>query len=335
MPIGSPSRGLLVAMVLLAAACGDEGKSARPTEPRKTAAEELALARVADEADRPDERRKHLDAAAKDEGDAGQVAATWLLSLALEAHDPAAALPWLDRIVKTFGGKGAQQSGRPVEASILAGALVDEAAAAARRLVEGPTPDLLAARRALFAGKQALGRAEMAPEDAIAIDATGIYLDFGRESDVLGKFQLRAKPVLEPRVVVFADHFQLLEEILPSVLKRWKKGMDVQVVGLLVGRVRHGIRREPATRSEESAEIAKRTTELGVDLLATVDASGAAVYHGIVTSGATVFVFDLLGNLVGRAAGAALDARVLDPIVTRLAPEAAPEPDPTTKPGPR
>ena len=330
MRIGSPSRVLLLAMLPLVGGCGESAGPSQKATPAHTADEALALAREADEAGRIDARRDLLEEASRDSGEAGRIATTWLLSLDLERHDPAAALARLDRIDRTFGGSGREPNGRALPSSILAGALVDEAAAAARRLVEGPTPDGAAAERALDAGRKALDRTEMAPADLSQIEAAARYLALRRERDVVeGDLVAHAKG----RVIVFADHFQLLEPILPSVLKRWNRGVRVEVVGLVVGRVREGIRRVPAPEKEERAVLSARIAALGLHLRSTLAFDAPAAHAlGLERGGATVFVFDPSGALVGRASGAALDPRVLDPVVTRLEPSVAPEPDPTEKP---
>jgi hypothetical protein len=130
-------------------------------------------------------------------------------------------------------------------------------------------------------------------------------------------------PPPHPAVIAVADHFQLGEPVLPSVLQRWAKGISVQVRTLRTGQVRIGMRRTPVGREEEEAALAARVRELGLEVWGSIEDDGGndhALPKGV---GAAVFVVDADGRLVARMSGKALDPRPLDPVVARLAKDPA------------
>jgi hypothetical protein len=307
--------------VLLLAACGKEPGTASPPATPEAA---LAAARSADEAGRDAEVAPLLEAAARGDGEASQVATTWLVTLALEAHDPEAAVPRLERIRTAFGGKGLTKEGRELSLSVLAGAVVEEAAAAVRTRLEGATPDAARAESALKAGTKALAMAEDAPEERAALQAAGKYASLGLAPLELEAWGVSATPS-GPRVVALVDDFQLVEPVLPSVLKRWSRGLPVVLVGLAKGTRREGMRRVRSSPQEERASMDEHAKKYGLVVAATLDADGEAIRRsGIDPAGATVLLVDAKGTILRRVAGKGVDPRVLDPDVVRIAPEAAP-----------
>jgi hypothetical protein len=278
-------------------------------------AERLALARLAEAVRDGAALRRALVTLGGERGEEGRIAATWLASLALEDHDPAAALGLLRRIEKDFGGKGLDARGRPVPADVLAGAIVDVAATVARRAVEGSTPDPAAAVRALAAGREARAHAREDEEaaDRLEVARAWVALDAAGLAETLPEAK-------GPRVVAFATHFQLQEPLLPSVLKRWALGMDVSIVGVLEGKVRQGMRRADAAPEEEKAALEAAAKEIGVPVARFVGHAGAdrprPAWLGDVP--AALLVLDEKGALVARLSGASLDPRPLDAAVAPL-----------------
>jgi hypothetical protein len=255
------------------------------------------------------------DPSAADE--AGRVETTEGVVRAVRAHDPEAAVAPLARIVEAFDGRGVDREGREIDARVLGSAVVEEAAGEARRRVEGDAPDLARARAALAAGERAAGLVSADEETRTALSRARAYVD------------LLATPPLDPavlfpglsrtdgaRVVAFADHFQLGEPILPSVLSRWSKETRVDLVGILAGRVRVGVRRVRAEVAEETAALRSRATELGLPLAGFVgEGADAPVPRWLESVPALVVVLDRDGKIVGRAAGAGVDPRRLDAVI--------------------
>jgi hypothetical protein len=278
-------------------------------------ADRLAVARLADAARDGAALRRALATLSGDRGEEGRIATTWIASLALEDHDPAGALVFLRRLEKDFEGRGLDAQGRAVSAEILAGAIVEEAAAVARRAVEGPVPDPAAATRALAAGREARASAREDEEAADRLEAARAWV----ELDAAGLAAVLPAGK-GPRIVVFADHYQLLEPVLPSVLERWARGVDVVVVGILEGRVRHGIRRGAAKPAEERAAIEAAAKAVGVPVVRFVGGVGADLPRPAWLDDvpAALLILDQTGTPIARASGAGLDPRPLEPAVAPL-----------------
>ena len=310
---------LALAALLAAPGCG-------PREAPPTDADRLKAARAADAAGDAARRDAQLRVLSAGAGDEARVATTWLLQDALIRHDVVTALPLLERIVEVFGGRGVTPDGVEHLQDTLAPVLVEEAALAARGFVEGAAPDLAKAKRALEVGTRAAALGGVDEEDRRPLEAAERYVAASEGKPDWTGLDPAAGTASGPRVVVVTDHFQLLEPVLPSVMKRWRRGMPVDVVGLLVGSVRGGIRREPAGPHEERSALAERAKELGLDLVAVVPSTSEAVRRlGLDVKGATVFVLGADGTILARASGPGVDPRVLDAVVVPLAPVTAPE----------
>jgi hypothetical protein len=317
-------RRLLVALVLAVLATGLDACGKR--EPPPTDAERLKAARAADAAGDEAARNATLRVLSASASEEGRIATTWLFQDALMRHDVVAALPLLERIVETFGGRGIGNDGVEHLQDTLAPVLVEEAALTARRDVEGPTPDLAAAKKALEVGRRAVAVGGVDEDDRRPLEAAAAYVALSEAPPDLSGLAPSPAAGAGPRVVVFADHFQLLEPVLPSVLKRWRRGLPVDVVGVLNGSIRRGIRREPAGPREERAAIEARARELDARFAGAVPEDAEAIRRlGIDVKGATVFVLAADGRLLARAAGRGLDPRPLDAVVVPLAPSTAPE----------
>ena len=303
------------------AACGDREPPPAPVD----AAAELAAAQARDGAGDERGRDEALRRAAEGEGEPARRATTWLASIALQDDDPEGAEARLAAIVARFDGRAVDADGRDVNLAILAEAIAEKAATVARDRVNGPSPDSAAGAAAVTAGRRALERAgEGVEELRAALDAAAAYVAVGNAPVDLSGLVDGAARGTGPVVVVFTDHFELGNAILPSVLKRWSKGLRVACVGIRVGKTRLGIRRVAATPEEEDAALEERVKELGLVWAgAAPEKDGALRRLGIDPHSATVFVLDGGQTLRGRLSARALDPRPLDPIVASLAPAPA------------
>jgi hypothetical protein len=278
------------------------------------AADRLGVARFAEAARDGAALRRAVAALLEEGGEPGREATTWAAALALEDHDPARALVHLRRLERDFGGRGRDPRGRAVSAETLAGAIVEEAAAVARAAVEGASPDPTAAERALAAGGEALESAREDEEaaDRLAAARAWVALDAAALSAVV-------PAGAGPRAVALADHYQLVEPVLPSVLRRWARGIDVEVVGVLEGKVRRGVRRFDATAAEERAAVKEAAQAFGARVTRFAGRGGDVARPAwLADVPAALFLLDAEGRLVGRASGAALDPRTLEPVVEAL-----------------
>jgi hypothetical protein len=309
----------LVVVATVAAAC-------REAEPPLFPADRMKKARAADERGDTAARDAHLRVLAAGADEHARVATTWLFQEALSRREVVAALPLLQRIVETFGGRGVGKTGVPHLQDTLAPVLVAESAIAARLLVEGPTPDVAKAEAALDVGRRAAALGAVDDEDRALLAAATAYVALSKGPVDLSGLAGPAPAGGGPRVLAFADHFQLGEPVLPSVLRRWKRGLPVEIVGLVTGSVRLGIRREPASPHEERIALEARAKELELSFAGAAPAESDGVRRlGIDVKGATVFVLRADGTILARASGRSLDPRPLDAVVVPLAPAAAPE----------
>jgi hypothetical protein len=318
-------RRLPIAATLLVGVCA-AALGCRQQEPPLTSADRLAKARVAEEAGDAATRDRHLLIVSAGSDEDARIATTWRLQVALSNGDVVAALPMLRRIVEVFGGRGLSKDGVEHLQDTLAPVVVAEGAAAARRFVEGPKPDLAKAEEALEAGREAVKLGGVDEEDRAPLEAATKYVALSKGPVDLTGLVKSPDAGSAPRVVVFADDFQMGEPVLPSVMRRWKRGLPVHLVGLLSGSVRRGIRREPTSPHEERIALADRAKDLDVAFEGAVREDAEAVRRlGLDVKSATVFVLRADGSILARAAGRSLDARVLDAVVVPLAPAAAPE----------
>lgn len=286
-------------------------------------ADRLAIARAAELAGNGAVLRRALATFATsptDRSDEARVATTWLVTLDLADRDPVAALSRVDRLARDFGGTGLDRGGRELPVAVLGAAVAESAADEARARVEGPAPDREAAGRVLAAARGALSLADADEEAKERVASAAAYVElFAAPEAGVRTLAPFLQPRSAPRVVAFMDHFQSLEPVLPSVLKRWAKGLDVEVVGILSGAVRMGMRRTPASPREERAAIAARAKELGLPLAGMVGiGTEDPAPRWLGGRGAFVFLFSPEGRLVASASGPALDPRVLDPVVQTL-----------------
>jgi hypothetical protein len=311
-------RGTLLAALLatLSVACSrsDSSPPARETAPSVTPEEALEKARGAEGA----ERARRLAEAERGTGDAARVAATWSLRTALEDRDPVAAERHLARLAELQGAP-VDEEGRTWRLPLLAATVAEDAAAYAREKVEGPEPDVARAKAAVEAGRRALARAEgEAADETQAVEAAARWVALSDGPvDLAGLVEGEARGK-GPIVVIVSDHFQLGDDVLPSVAKRWARSMRVAFVGVLVGKVRLGIRRVSATPEEEKAALEERAKALGLAWAGATPARDASLRRlGIDPTRATVLVLDRDGRLLARISGRALDPRPLDPVVER------------------
>jgi hypothetical protein len=274
----------------------------------KTPEDRLAVARFAHAAGFADRAMKELAVLASDTGPAGREAAGIEMTLRLQAHDPEGARVVLDRLRRHLP---------PEELPTVEGALFEEAAATARARVEGASPDLAAAKRALEIAVE-LARE---PEDIERVALARAYV--GLLDDPLAwrtHLSDASFPPAGPQIVVLSDDFALGEAVLPSVVKRWvATGIPVSLVARSTGEIREGIRREPTLPITESRRFGKRAMDMGVPLAATIVAGSPADRAvGLTGAGAAVIVVDAEGRAVALASGPTLDPRPLDPVVARL-----------------
>jgi hypothetical protein len=259
--------------------------------------------------------------------EASRAATTSLLTMRLRAGDLAGAGAALERLRTGFEGpaQGLDREGHVVPGAILAGAVVDEATSAARSAVEGATPSAEKAKAALAVAGHAAESLEPDAEEREALRLAEAYVARLGAPLTLAEVAPGAAPPSGPSIVAFATDFDLGEPVLPSVLRRWSKGLPVRVVGRITGKVRPvgSVRRVAASREAEETAIRARFGAGGPTVLAFGEAGGTAERAlGVAAKGATVFVLDERGVVVATGSGPALDPRTLDPVVVRLGGEA-------------
>ncbi len=314
-------------------------RALRPSWSAATPEDRLALARFADAFGERPETLRLVASLADGADEPARTAATWLVTLRLEQGDPAGALEAVARGRSAGGGRGRGRGGRGARAGGRAAAGAAAATAAARRAVEGAAADPARATRFLATARAAVSRLEPDAAERAALASAEAWVSLtGAPLDLAGVADLApaAAAGAGPRAVVFADDFELGEDVLPSVLRRWAKHLPVHVVGRLTGRVRQGMRRARASEAEERDSIAKRVAVRGAGsdagdalprLAGFVPAGGEVEARlGLPATGAAVFLLDASGRVEARLSGSALDPRPLDPVVARLAPGAPPPP---------
>lgn len=315
--------GASLALAGLLVGCGERKAppAARPSE--ASAIADVTKAREAAEAGDDVEVVRRLEAAEEADGEPGQTATTWRLSLALEAGDLAAARVRLQRLLDRHGGVGRDDRGRTFQATTLAAAFVETAVERARRAMEGSKPDPARARSSLEAALWAIGKSD--PEEADlgrSVRRATTYLGL---SDAPFDPHARA-PAVEAgegaRVLVISDEFSLGDDILSSVLRRWTKTTPVGVVGLRTGRVRAGIRRAEVSPEEEDAAIAKAVENIGAKRAGLISrGSEEAEALGLDDADTFVFVIGADGRIAARLSGRGIDPRELDAVVGSAPPK--------------
>jgi hypothetical protein len=317
-------------MLLLLTACGDDPPLA-PAPPRPAPDDALdAIRAIAED----DERvRAHLaawplEAAGYEHAEATRVALTWRMRLALQDGEIEAAARDLDALRARFDpAEGVTPEGRRLSPEIMAGALVDEAITRARKHIDGPQPNEAGARRLIAIAENVPRGAPDAQAEA-RLDRARRWIALSSLPDLARAIGI-ALPAHEggPRAIVLADDFGLGEAVFAGVLERWARdgaaaGMRVELVPIVRGQVRMGIRRVPAAdRAEELAAIHEKARRHGIDV-AGVSKDGIDTARlqalGLRAQDVAVLVLNDRGLIVARLTGRALDPRELDPVVKRL-----------------
>ncbi|MHC5010713.1 MAG: hypothetical protein ACYTG6_07135, partial [Planctomycetota bacterium] len=198
-----------------------------------------------------------LDAAVAATPDAAQSRMTACIQDALASGELEAAHTAFEGLLRFFEGRGRTDRGLLSEGAIR-GAIFEDALAAGRRRAEGPDTDAYGALEALgLAARLATEGAD--PEMRSQLAGVTNWVTIDALADLPGTLGDH----VGPRVVAYADDFNLGEPWLLPVLGRWaaegaEGGLRVGVVPIYRGTVRQGIRRIPATAGAEHEAIAAR-----------------------------------------------------------------------------
>ncbi len=323
---------LLLLLLPTLPACGERTE---PQEEKGTAATELAvpedpelaLAWVHAAAEDPKDLRKRLAAWPLDEEaftfvTESQIALTWRIRLALQDLRIADAHADLARLEQDYEGEGESPEGATFDRRTLALGIFESALRAARQTMEGSTPSPKRAAALLTRAEGLLDSSDRV--DRQRVSGLRQFLLAAELAPLLSFLGLPPEgPTSDPvrGAIVFVDDYTLGELPFTDVLARWQRdGARVQLVPVLRGQVRVGLRLLPAaSREAELASFEAHARKAGLIPYSGAPVAGAALERlGLGRQEVLILVHDEKGRILGRVAGINPDLHPLDPVVQRL-----------------
>lgn len=320
----------LLTLALLLTGCGAEEPSAPDRSPAIPSTPEDALAWVREAADDEPELRARLAAWPMDaqdfaESEESRIVITWRLRMALQEGDVETALRRHHMLEDLFDGEGRSPEGRLLPSEVIAGSIFDESLLRARLRMEGAKPDLESARQALEIARETADHDDT--EATSRIEETVAWIELTHIRDLAAPLKFPRAIETGPRIVVLADDFALGEAVFISVLERWQRdgraaGVAVELVPVITGQVRMGIRRVPAdsTRAER-ATIRQRAQKAGLAISRAVPKgipAAALQAIGLGPQATALLIVNTEGKIIARESGKNIDPRALDLAVERL-----------------
>lgn len=273
-----------------------------------------------------------------------RVALTWRIRQALQTGDVEEAVRQNALLRQDFEGRGESPEGRVLTPRMLRLGIFEEALLQGRRRMEGTRPRPAAAKAALDLAEGLLADGDEVDRARLTKLRCLVETDDAQSVLAHARVELRAAPrgpgKSPPWIVAFADDFALGEVLFTEVLGRWQRegeeaGLRIEIVPVLRGHVRVGIRRMPADSVEEElASMRARIDAAGLflagstpqsrlaDLSATHGQPGvgreALEALGLDPQELLVLLIDARGRIVARLAGKQPELRDLDPVLQRL-----------------
>jgi len=274
------------------------------------------------------------------EAEETRIALTWRIRLALQNGRVEIAVLQLELLEQHFEGRGESPEGRTLTHRMLTLGIFEEALLEARRRIEGCRPDRDAATGALDLAEALLGSGDDPDRERVAVLRRLIRIDDARTLLAHAGVEVTTPETARPWVAVFADDFALGEVPFTDVLARWQRegkpaGLRVEVVPVIRGQVRVGIRLMPA--ESVAAEIGSIKARLDAADLVLAGASpqgriadlrpqnkvpgvhrDALEALGLGPQDLLILLIDARGRIVARLSGRSPELRDLDPTLQRL-----------------
>ena len=293
---------------------------------------EAALAWVHAAAQDPKDLRKRLAAWPLDDEaftfvTESQIALTWRIRLALQDLRIADACEDLARLERDYEGEGESPEGAVFGRRALALGIFESALRAARQTMEGSAPSPKRAAALLTRAEGLLDPSDLVDQQRVM--GLRMFLLAAELAPLLSFLGLpQGGPTSDPvrGAIVFVDDYALGELRFTDVLARWQRdGARVQLVPVLRGQVRVGLRLLPAaSREAELASFDTHARKAGLVPDSGVPSAGetlpgaALEKLGLGRQEVLILLHDERGRILGRVAGINPDLHPLDPVLQRL-----------------